>query len=85
MGLISTILLFPITAPGYGLAFVINSIVNHVDKEFNNPDKIRQELMELQLRYDMGEMDEQEFNAAETLLLERLNAILEAQQESIGR
>lgn len=82
MGLLIDLLLLPITAPARGLYFVLNTIAEEADKEFASADKVRQKLMELQLRYEMGEVSEEEYTANETFLLERLNAIQQMQGAS---
>ncbi len=82
MGLLIDLLLLPITAPARGLCFVLNTIAEGADKEFTSADKVREKLMECQLRYDMGEVSTEEYAANEAFLLERLNAIQQAQEEA---
>jgi hypothetical protein len=82
MGLLADLLLLPITAPARGLYFVLNTIAEQVDQEFTSADKVREKLMELQLRCEMGEVSEEEYAASEAFLLERLNVIQQAQEES---
>jgi hypothetical protein len=81
MGLLTNILLFPIIAPARGITFVLNAIADQANAELYSPDKVRQELMELQLRLELGEISEIEYTEQEAALLERLNAILAAQEE----
>lgn len=82
MGLLTDLLLLPITAPARGIHFVLKTIAEQVDQEFTSADKVREKLTELQLRYEMGEVSEEEYAANEAFLLERLNAIQQAQEES---
>jgi hypothetical protein len=81
MSLLTNLLLFPITGPARGISFILNTIADQADQEFTSADKVREKLMELQLRYDMGEVSEEEYAANEAFLLERLNAIQQAQEE----
>ena len=81
MGLLSDVLLFPITGPVRGLAFIFEQIKEQVDEELlGESSRIEEELMSLGLRYELGEISEQAYAEQETGLLERLNNI-RAEQE----
>jgi hypothetical protein len=86
MGLVTKLLLAPVTLPASGLHHVFREIQDAVDRELNDPDAIRRELLELQHRLDAGAIDEAKYDAAEAELLARLNAIAERQaaRESEG-
>ncbi len=71
------LLLAPITLPVKGLLFVFEKIAEAVDQERLDEDKVRGVLMELQLRYELEEMSEEEYLEQEEELLEWLNAIRE--------
>lgn len=80
MGLLTNVLLAPVTLPARGLHYVFREIRDAVDRELNDPDAIRRELLELQDRLDAGAIDEATYDAAEAELLARLNAIAERQR-----
>lgn len=80
MGLLTKLLLAPVTLPVSGLHHVFREIQDAVDRELNDPDAIRRELLELQRLVDAGAIDETAYDAAEAELLARLNAIAERQQ-----
>lgn len=82
MGFVIDLLALPITLPARGLGFVLKSIADQVDQEFGSADKVREKLMNLQLRLEMGEVSEEEYAVSEAFLLEQLNAILEAQEDA---
>ena len=54
-------------------------MAEQAEKELYDEDKVRGQLMELEVRYDLGEISEEEYMAAEEALLERLRVIRERQ------
>ena len=70
----------PVTLPVRGLNFVFREVQEAVDRELNDPDAIRRELLELQRRLDAGLIDEASYDEAEAELLARLNAIAQWQE-----
>jgi hypothetical protein len=66
------LLTLPITGPIEGVLWIANVIAERADDELYNPEKIRAQLVELELRFDLGEFDEETFYAAEEELLARL-------------
>ena len=75
MGLLSGLLLFPVTGPIHGLRFVLDQIKAQVDAELLDEGRLQAELMDLSLRHDLGEISDVEYESRETALLEQLNAI----------
>jgi hypothetical protein len=72
MGFLINLLTFPVLGPIKGVMWIAEKVVEQADKELYDEDKLRGLLMELELRFELGEMAEQEYLAAEELLLERL-------------
>jgi hypothetical protein len=70
--LLDTLLIAPIT-------FVLRRIAEAVDAELNDEGAVREELLALQMRRELGEIDEEAFAAVERELLRRLREIREAQ------
>ncbi len=80
MGLISGVLLFPITGPARGLTFIFEQIKEQVDEELRaESSHIEEELLDLALRYEQGAITDQDYAAQETALLEQLNEIRKEQ------
>ncbi|MBI4317315.1 MAG: gas vesicle protein GvpG [Chloroflexi bacterium] len=77
MGLLSSLLLFPVTGPAKGLLFVFDQIKERVDAEQLDEGLVEDELVALSLRHDFGEIPDDVYYAQEAALLERLNAIRE--------
>jgi hypothetical protein len=72
MGFLIDLLTFPVLGPIKGVMWIAEKVVEQADKEVYDEDKLRGLLLELELRFELGEMAEQEYLAAEELLLERL-------------
>lgn len=51
-----------------------------VQKELSDEGLIKEKLMQLQLRFEMDEISEEEYNSQEKELLERLEAIRKAKE-----
>ena len=69
MFLIDDILLSPLKGV-MALGVKLNDMINH---ELSNPDKIKEQLMKLQLQFELDEIDEKEFQRQEAELLSRLD------------
>ncbi len=75
MGLLSDILTFPVTGPAKGLVWVIEKIQEQAENELFDEGKVRGQLAELELRFDLGEISEQEYEEAEAVLLDLMKVI----------
>jgi hypothetical protein len=64
-----------------GLRFVLSQIVAAVDAELDSEARLREELLALQMRLELGEVAEAEYRAAEA---ELLRAIREARRRAGG-
>ena len=75
MGLLSGLLLFPVTGPARGLLFVLEQIQAQVDAERLDEGRVQAELLALSVRHDLGEIPDAEYAAQDSALLEQLEAI----------
>lgn len=75
MGLISKVVFFPITGPVAGIRWSLNKVMTVVEEELTDDSSIKQELMELQMRLELGEIDDDEYIAAEGALMARLREV----------
>ena len=75
MGLLSDLLLFPITGPVYGLKFVLEQIQAQVDAQLLDEGQVMSNLMTIGLQHEMGEISDEEYAQQEAALLEQMNAI----------
>lgn len=79
MGFLTNLLTFPVTGPIKGVIWIAEKVNEQVEKELYDEDRVRGQLMELELRFDLGEISEEEYLEAEEVLLERLRVIRERQ------
>jgi len=63
-----------------GLRFVLDKVAAAVDTELNDDTALREQLLASQMRLELGEMTQQEFDVLETDLLARLREIRERRQ-----
>lgn len=79
MGFLIDLLTFPVMGPIKGVTWIAEKVAEQAEKELYDEDAVRGQLMELELRYDLGEISEEEYLEAEEALLERLRVIRERQ------
>lgn len=79
MGFLTDLLTFPVLGPIKSVVWVAEKVAEQAEKELYDEDAVRGQLMELELRYDLGEIGEEEYLEAEETLLERLRVIRERQ------
>ena len=63
-----------------GLRFVFDKIAAAVDTELNDDSALREQLLAAQMRVELGEMTQAEFDALEADILERLREIRDRRQ-----
>jgi len=81
LGLLVNIVAAPVALPAKGLLFVFDKIKEQADSEMLDDGKIRQQLLELQMLLEVGEITQEEFYQAEEELLDRLDAIIAYREE----
>lgn len=79
MGLLIKLLTLPVTGPIQGVIWIAEKVAEQAEKELYDEDAVRGWLMELELRYGLGEISEEEYLEAEEALLERLRIIRKRQ------
>jgi hypothetical protein len=62
-----------------GIKFVLGKVAAAVDAELNDDSHLREELLAAQMRFELGEIGDDEFRALEADLLARLREIRERQ------
>ena len=79
MFLIDDILLAPLN----GLIWLGKKIDEVAEKEFSDEGLIKEKLMQLQLRFEIDEISEENYNRQEKELLGRLDAIRKAKEGEV--
>jgi len=77
MFLIDDILLSPLTL----LVWLGEKVNDVIEKELSDEGLIKEKLMQLQLRFEMDEISDEEYNKQEKELLTRLEAIAKTREE----
>lgn len=68
-------IVFPIFLPIKGIHFISKKLSEMAEEDITDSSKIQEELLELQMRYEMEEITEEEYDKKEKILLDRLEAI----------
>jgi hypothetical protein len=75
MGLISNILFFPVTGPVAGIRWALGKVQTVVEEELTDDAPVKQELMELQMLLELGDIDDAEYVRREAVLMQRLREV----------
>ncbi|GFP18930.1 hypothetical protein HKBW3S03_00435 [Candidatus Hakubella thermalkaliphila] len=73
--------LFPPLIPLKGLMWIGEKIKDIAERELTDESKVHEELLELQMRFEMGEITEEAYEKKEAELMERLEAIRRYMEE----
>ena len=68
-------IVFPIFLPIKGIHFIAKKLSEMAEEDITDTSRIQEELLELQMRYEMEEITEEEYDKKEKKLLDRLEAI----------
>ena len=79
--LLTNILAFPILGAPIMVHWVAQKLIEAAEQEALDEGKLQGKLLELQMQYELGEIDDEEYAKQETAILERLNAIRKAKEE----
>lgn len=81
MSILGSILTAPVTGPIQGLLWLARVIQDQANAELYDEDKIRGELIELELALDMKQIDITEYEKREEMLLARLREAREVHND----
>ncbi len=84
MGLLTNLLFFPITGPVAGIRWTLSKVQRVAEEELTDDTAVKQELMELQMQLELGDIDDAEYLRREAELMQRLREIREW-RERLGR
>lgn len=84
MGIISNILFFPVTGPVAGIRWALGKVQTVVEEELTDDSSVKQELMELQMLLELGDIDDAEYVRREASLMQRLREVREW-RERLGK
>jgi hypothetical protein len=84
MGLLTTLLFFPVTGPVAGIRWTLAKVQAVAEEELTDDTPVKEELMELQLLLELGDIDDAEYRRREAVLMQRLRDV-RAWRERLGR
>ncbi len=75
MSLLTKLLFFPIAGPVAGIRWSLGKVQRVVEEELGDDSSEKQELMELQLLLELGDIDDDEYVRREAKLMEQLREV----------
>jgi len=84
MGLLTKLLFFPVTGPVAGIRWSLGKVQNVVEEELTDDAPVKQDLMELQMRLELGDITDAEYVEQEAALMQRLREV-RAWRERLGK
>ena len=78
---VNGVVTFPVWGPYKGIKYIFEEIHGEVQKEQLDEDRIMSRLTELQLRFELEEIDQDEYDRQEKELMEHLAAIRQYKRE----
>ena len=84
MGLLTNILFFPVAGPVAGIKWSLRQIQQVVDEELTDDAPIKQDLLELQMQLEVGDIDDAEYTRREAEIMARLRDV-RAWRERLGK
>ncbi len=85
MLIIDRLLLLPITGPVAGIRWCLKQVVNIAEQELMDDSAVKDELLELQMAVETGDISEEEYIQREAVLMRRLREIREYRERLAGR
>jgi hypothetical protein len=84
MGLLTKLLFFPVAGPVAGIRWSLEKVQTIVEEELTDDAPVKQELMELQLKLELGDITDAQYVEREAALMVRLREVREW-RERLGK
>jgi hypothetical protein len=81
VGLLKHLLFWPVTGPAFLTRFSLAQVRETVQGELTDDERIKSELLELQLQLEMGDIDDDQYMAREADLMRQLREVREWREE----
>ena len=81
MGLLKHLLFWPVTGPLFLAEFSLDRVQGVVRDELTDDGRIKAELLELQLKLELGDIDDGEYRRQEAELMKQLREVREWREE----
>lgn len=80
--LLLNVLTLPILGAPRVIHWVAGKIAEEVERQELDEDKLQGQLLDLQMRYELGEMDDEQYTTGEKALLDRLSLIRKVKERA---
>ena len=77
MGLLTNILLAPFLGPINGTKWTLDKVERAVREELTDDSTVKNDFMELQMKLELGEIDDEEYLRQEAIIMQRLREVRE--------
>jgi hypothetical protein len=77
VGLLSTLVFWPVTGPVAGIKWTLGKVQRVVEDELVDDTPVKEALMELQIKLELGDIDDDQYVAEEAALMRQLRDIRE--------
>ena len=84
MGLLTKLLFFPVAGPVAGIRWSLGKVQGVVEEELTDDAPVKQDLMELQMKLELGDITDAEYVEQEAVLMLRLREV-RAWRERLGK
>jgi hypothetical protein len=81
MGILKHLLFWPVTGPGFLARFSLEKVQGVVRDELTDDHRVKEALLDLQLRLELGEIDDDEFEREEAVLMQELREVRRWREE----
>ena len=81
MGLLKHLLFWPVTGPVAGIRWSLGKVQRVVEEQLVDDTQVKQELMELQMRVVLGDIDDAGYVQEEARLMARLREVREWREQ----
>jgi hypothetical protein len=81
MGFLKHLLFWPVTGPMYLAEFSLEKVHGVVKEQLTDDARIKEELLDLQLRLEMGDIDDDQYMVEEARLMDQLREIRRWREE----
>ena len=81
MGLLKHLLFWPVTGPEFLVKFSLDKVQGAVREQLTDDLSVKEDLMTLQMRLELGEIDDDQYVEEEARLMERLREVRRWREE----
>jgi len=84
MGILKHVLFWPVTGPVGATRWSLNQVMKIVEEELTDDTTVKQDFMALQMKLELGEIDDEEYAEQEAIIMARLREV-RAWRERLGK